>query len=69
MPTIRHASGSDLPFLELMLFEASFWDPAQKRSSLEDFRNDPEFRKLLAAWGRRGDRAVIAADEHRGPFC
>ena len=59
---IRPATAADLGFLEEMLFEAFFWDPAAPRPAFSEFRGDPEFRKLLSAWGRRGDRAVIAGD-------
>jgi ribosomal protein S18 acetylase RimI-like enzyme len=47
-----------------MLFEAFFWDPAGERPSLAAFREDPEFTKLLTGWGRRGDHAVIAEEDH-----
>ena len=57
---IRSATAEDLPFLEKMLFEAFFWDPAQYRPAYEAFKQDPEFGKLLADWGRTGDRGVIA---------
>jgi ribosomal protein S18 acetylase RimI-like enzyme len=54
----------DVDFLEEMLFEAFFWDPTGPRSTLTELRENPEFKKLLAGWGRPGDRAVIA--EHEG---
>ncbi len=60
MMDLRSAKEGDLAFLEEMLFEAFFWDPAVPRPSLESFREQPEFTKLLANWGRAGDRAVIA---------
>ena len=59
---IRAARSADLPFLERMLFEAFFWNPAAVRPAFETFRGDPEFAKLLAGWGRSGDCAVIAED-------
>ena len=59
---IRRAGAADLPFLERMLFEAFFWDPRAVRPPFVEFRREPEFVKLLAGWGRRGDRAVIAAE-------
>jgi GNAT superfamily N-acetyltransferase len=52
----------DLEFLGEMLFEAFFWDTPAKRPLLASFRDTPEFSKLLAGWGRRGDRAVIAEE-------
>jgi ribosomal protein S18 acetylase RimI-like enzyme len=60
MTLIRDGLPGDLPFLEAMLFEAFFWDPAAQRPSFDAFRQEPEFRKLLAGWGRPGDRAVVA---------
>lgn len=59
---IRHGSHADLGFLEAMLFEAFHWDLAAARPSLASFRDEPEFRKLLADWGRSGDRLVVAED-------
>jgi ribosomal protein S18 acetylase RimI-like enzyme len=59
---IRDGDARDLPFLEAMLFEAFFWDPATARPAFAAFRRDPEFQKLLAGWGRAGDRALVAED-------
>ncbi len=60
---IRSGSEVDLEFLEAMLFEAFHWDPAVPRPSSAAFREDPEFRKILAGWGRPGDRALIAEEQ------
>jgi ribosomal protein S18 acetylase RimI-like enzyme len=60
MTLLRPSGATDLDFLEEMHFEAAFWDPSSKRPSFVSFCNDPESSKLLAGWGRRGDRAVIA---------
>ena len=60
---IRVGVREDLPFLEQMLFEAFFWNPQQTRPKLRQFVQNPEFRKLLADWGRAGDQAVIAEEE------
>ena len=60
MTAIRRGGASDLPFLEAMLFEAFFWDPASPRPDFAAFRETGEFRKLLAGWGRPGDRALVA---------
>ena len=57
---IRSFDPSDRSFLEEMLFEAFFWDAAPERPSLEHFRHEAEFARILAGWGRRGDRALIA---------
>jgi Bacterial PH domain len=43
-----------------MLFEALFWSPLSTRPPLAEFRQHQEFSKLLADWGRPGDRGVIA---------
>jgi ribosomal protein S18 acetylase RimI-like enzyme len=59
---LRSGTAADHEFLERMLFEAFFWDPAVERPTLRSFREDAEFSKLLAGWGRAGDRAVIAED-------
>jgi GNAT superfamily N-acetyltransferase len=53
---------TDLHFLEEMLFEAFFWDPAAIRPVFASFRSNPEFSKLLAQWPRKEDRAIIAAE-------
>jgi ribosomal protein S18 acetylase RimI-like enzyme len=50
-------------FLEEMLFEAFFWNPAWSRPPLGEFREQPEFTKLLADWGRPGDRGVLAEEQ------
>ena len=60
---IRAGDASDLAFLEEMLFEAFFWDQARARPELTRFREQPEFAKLFAAWGRAGDRALIATTD------
>ena len=53
----------DEAFIEEMLFEAFFWNPAWPRPTLVEFREHPEFTKLLADWGRPGDRGVIAEEQ------
>jgi ribosomal protein S18 acetylase RimI-like enzyme len=45
-----------------MLFEAFFWDPTAARPSFIALHDNPEFTKLLAGWGRPGDRAVIGEE-------
>ena len=62
---IRTGTQSDLHVLEEMLFEAFFWKPTMQRPPLEDFKRNPEFRKLLSLWGKRpGDTAVIAESQN-----
>jgi len=53
----------DRAFLEEMLFEAFFWNPSWSRPRLAEFREQPEFTKLLADWGRPGDRGVVAQEQ------
>lgn len=57
---LRRGDIGDMPFLERMLYEAFFWDPAVPRHDMRGFLENPEFGKLLAKWGRPGDTAVIA---------
>jgi len=47
-----------------MLFEAFFWNPQQTRPEFELFWVEPEFKKLLANWGKPGDRSLIAEKDH-----
>jgi ribosomal protein S18 acetylase RimI-like enzyme len=63
VPVLRPATDDDLPFLERMLLEAFFWDARAPRPPLDEARAIPDFAKLLAGWGRRGDRAIIAERE------
>jgi ribosomal protein S18 acetylase RimI-like enzyme len=56
----RLGTSADLPVIEAMLFEAFFWSPTYERPPFEEFRQHPEFQKLVASWGRSGDQAVIA---------
>jgi ribosomal protein S18 acetylase RimI-like enzyme len=60
---VRQGKTGDLSFLEDMLFEAFFWDRTVERPSFAAFREQPEFTKLLAEWGRQGDRAIIAEEQ------
>ena len=57
---IRACDPSDRTFLEEMLFEAFFWNDAAVRPPLERFRHQAEFARILAGWGRYGDRALVA---------
>ena len=56
---IRQGTKKDLPFLKEMLFEAFFWKPKMERPDYQEFLKHSEFKKLLSAWGRSGDNAVI----------
>jgi|SRR5262245_40406633 len=63
MVNIRPLSATDRPFLEEMIFEAYFWNPSWPRPALAEFRERHEFQKLLAGWGRHGDRGVVAEEQ------
>ena len=59
MVRVRAGTATDVAFLRDMLFEAP-------RPTLNEFERGAEAQRLLAQWGRRGDRAVIAEDEASG---
>jgi GNAT superfamily N-acetyltransferase len=59
----RVGNCDDLPFLKEMLFEAFHWGSRQGRPDFGAFQAHPEFAKLLADWGRKGDASVIAVLE------
>ena len=63
MVDVRPLDKMDRAFLEEMLFEAFFWNPSWSRPRLAEFREHPEFTKLLADWGRPGDRGVVAEEQ------
>ena len=63
MVDVRPLDRMDRAFLEEMLFEAFFWNPAWSRPRLAEFREQPEFTQLLADWGRPGDRGVLAEEQ------
>ena len=58
---IRSSTSTDVPFLRQMLYEAAYWRGGN-RPDFEVGLSTPEFRKLLADWGRDGDLAVVAED-------
>jgi GNAT superfamily N-acetyltransferase len=60
---VRPGTAADLGLLEQMLFEAFYWDAAVTRPVFDVCREDPEFTRLLAGWGRLGDRAVVAEEQ------
>ena len=59
---LRLGNSIDLDFLKQMLFEAFFWDASTRRPEFASFRDTSEFSELLAGWGRRGDRSIIAEE-------
>lgn len=62
---IRDGAGSDIAFLEAMLYEAIFWSGTE-RPPLDEVRLRPEFASLLAGWGRAGDSLLIAEQAGAG---
>jgi ribosomal protein S18 acetylase RimI-like enzyme len=70
MVAIRSGSAGDLPFLQVMLLEAFFWDTSghhagRPRPALAEAAGRPEFSLWLAGWGRPGDVALIAEQQGR----
>ena len=63
MVDLRPLDSGHRAFLEEMLFEAFFWNPAWPRPTLAVFREQPEFTKLLADWGWPGDRGILAEEQ------
>ena len=60
---IRAGEATDAVFFEEMLFEAFFWNDGVALPPLSRFREQPEFAKMFADWGRPGDRALVATVE------
>jgi GNAT superfamily N-acetyltransferase len=67
--SITPADGRDLPFLREMLYEAAFWRPetgdqreagGSPRPSVDEAVATPALALYLDAWGRAGDRALLA---------
>jgi GNAT superfamily N-acetyltransferase len=60
---IAPAGDRDLPFLREMLHEAASWRPdpdGPPRPPPAEAVTSPELTRYLDAWGRRGDRALLA---------
>lgn len=57
---IRSGTIDDHSFLEKMLFEAILWNPTAVRPDMNDFFNETKINRLLADWGRPGDKSFIA---------
>ncbi len=55
----RIGTKKDLNFTKEMLFEACFWDATIKRHDYNEFFQIPEISKMLANWGRPGDKLII----------
>ena len=62
---IRRAEAADLPFLEDMLYEATWGyreDSAAAHPRRELTPADPNYGMFLGGWGRPGDSGLIAMD-------
>jgi GNAT superfamily N-acetyltransferase len=58
---VRGLTGADLPFLQLMLREASCWDEDPPHTSVAEVLADPALARYVDSWGRAGDAGVVAA--------
>ena len=60
----RLSSRADPAFLAEMLYEAVNWrdDGAEERPPLEELLANPEIRRYVEGWGRKGDVALVALD-------
>ena len=64
---LRRLTGDDLPFLQLMLREASCWDEDPPHTSVADVLADPSLARYVDGWGRAGDTAVVAVAANGDP--
>lgn len=64
---IRPAVPADFEFLKLMLYEAAFWRPGQRRTPFHVALADPRLKVYLENWGRTGDTALVAVDSRGQP--
>ena len=60
---LRIGSKNDLEFAKEMLYEAFFWDSKMERPNFNEFFQIPEINKLLANWGKIGDKLLIAEND------
>ena len=60
----RLSSRADPAFLAEMLYEAVNWrdDGAEERPPLDELLAQPELRRYVDGWGRKGDVAIVALD-------
>jgi ribosomal protein S18 acetylase RimI-like enzyme len=65
----RLSSRADPAFLAEMLYEAVNWrdDGAEERPPFDDLLNNPEVRRYVEDWGRKGDVAIVALDRLEEP--
>ena len=64
MSVFRLSSRADPAFLAEMLYEAVNWrdDGAEERPPFDELLTDPEVRRYVEDWGRKGDVAIVALD-------
>ena len=64
LSVFRLSSRADPAFLAEMLYEAVNWrdDGAEERPPLEELLAQPEMRRYVESWGRKGDTAIVALD-------
>jgi GNAT superfamily N-acetyltransferase len=53
-------------FLKEMLWEAVFLPAETKRTLPKAFLEHPDIRKYYSGWGRKGDFAIVSAQQHTG---
>ena len=60
----RLSSRADPAFLAEMLYEAVYWrdDGAEERPPFDELLGNPELRRYVEDWGRKGDVAIVALD-------
>jgi [ribosomal protein S18]-alanine N-acetyltransferase len=63
---IRLATEKDIDFLWDMLYEA-IYVPEGQTPPPKDILNEPNIKKILNGWGRKGDQALIALDSSNHP--
>jgi len=63
-PVFRLSTRADPAFLAEMLYEAVNWrdDGAEERPAFQEQLAQPELRRYVEGWGRKGDLAVVALD-------
>jgi ribosomal protein S18 acetylase RimI-like enzyme len=69
LSVFRLSSRADPAFLAEMLYEAVHWrdDGAEERPPLEELLAQPDLRRYVDGWGRKGDVALVALDRLEEP--
>lgn len=70
MKVFRLSSRADPAFLAEMLYEAVNWrdDGAEERPPFDELLANPELRRYVEDWGRKGDVAIVAIDRLDEPI-